>query len=80
MAIYRIVRLYEVPAKNRIEATNRMMEALALHVEGDYHLTDYVRSPDDPHGKGKRISLKPPKGWVTTLLDQLLGRSSTNKS
>ena len=33
MALYTILRIYEVPAENRIQATDRMMEALAFHVE-----------------------------------------------
>jgi hypothetical protein len=52
-----------------------MMEALTLKVERDYHVMDYVKSPADPAGKGKRINLDPPKGWLATFMDQLLGRS-----
>jgi hypothetical protein len=52
MAVYRIIRIYDVPADNQIEATNRMMEAIILHVERDYHVMDYVKTPDDPKGKG----------------------------
>ena len=73
MAIYKIMRIYEVPAGSPIEATNRMMEALVLHVERDYHVTDYVKTPEDPDGKGHRVSLDPPKGWMTLLMEQLLG-------
>jgi hypothetical protein len=74
MPIYKIMRIYEVPGKSQIEATNRMMEALALHVESDYHVTDFVKSAEDPKGKGQRISLKPGKGWGATFLEQVLGR------
>ena len=35
MALYTILRIYEVPAENRIQATDRMMEALAFHVENN---------------------------------------------
>jgi hypothetical protein len=73
MAVYKILRIYTVPAENEIQATERMMEALTLGVEKDFHVTDYVKSPDDARGKGKEISLVPPKGWMTILLDQLLG-------
>ena len=73
MAVYKIMRIYEVPAENQIEATNRMMEALVLHVERDYHVTDYVKTPEDADGKGHRISLDPPKGWMALLREQLLG-------
>jgi hypothetical protein len=75
MPIYKIMRIYEVPAENQAEATDRMMEALALRVEGDYHVTDYVRGPQDAAGKGRRISLNSPKGWMAAFLDQLVGRS-----
>ena len=73
--MYKIIRIYEVPGKDQVEATNRMMEALTLRVERDYHVMDYIKSPDDPAGKGKKVSLEPPKGWMATFLDQLLGRS-----
>jgi hypothetical protein len=43
MAVFRIIRIYEIPATNRIEATDRMLEALELHTEEDYHVTDLVR-------------------------------------
>jgi hypothetical protein len=64
MATYRIIRIYDVPADNQIQATNRMMEAIVLHVERDYHVMDYVKAPDDPKGKGWPVDLTPPKGWA----------------
>jgi hypothetical protein len=45
MALYTILRIYEVPAENRIQATDRMMEALAFHVEKDFHVKDVIREP-----------------------------------
>ena len=89
MATYTIIRVYEVPADNRIEATNRMLEALALGVESDFHVKDIIREPEGkpgsgvealpaarlPAGQGRQVSLKPPKGWGTMFLDQLLGRA-----
>ena len=74
MPIFKIMRIYEVPGDDQIEATNRMMEALMLGVESDWHVTDYIKSPEDPKGKGSRVNLKPPKGWMTLVIDQLLGR------
>ena len=71
MAIYKIMRIYEVPAGSQIEATNRMMEALVLHVERDYHVIDYVKAPEDADGKGRKIDLTPPKGWLSLLLREL---------
>ena len=78
MAIYKIMRIYEVPAGNQIEATNRMMEALVLNVERDYHVTDYVKSPDDPKGKGRPINLTPPKGWLSSMLEELVNQVTGN--
>jgi hypothetical protein len=75
MALYRILRIYEVPGENRIEATNRMMEALVLRVERDYHVADYVKGPQDGPGKGREIRLEPPTGWSTLLCEQLFGTS-----
>jgi hypothetical protein len=75
MTWYRIYRVYEVPGRNRIEATERMMEAIALGVERDYHVNDLVRVVGDPPNKSDKVSLDPPKGWLAAFLDQLLGRS-----
>jgi hypothetical protein len=33
MAVYTIIRIYEIPANSRYEATDRLMEALELHTE-----------------------------------------------
>jgi len=74
MASFKILRIYEVPGKDQVEATNRMMEALTLGVEGDYHVSDYVKPAEDKQAKSQRVSLRPPKGWGATLLEQLLGR------
>ena len=79
MATYTIIRVYQVPADKRLQATDRMLEALTLGVEDDFHVKDVLREPDGKPGSGVRISLKPPKGWGTLLLDQLLGRSEKTK-
>jgi hypothetical protein len=71
--------VYQVPAGNRLEATDRMLEALTLGVEDDFHVKDVLRESDGTPGSGVRISLKPPKGWGSLLLDQLLGLSETTK-
>ena len=60
MALYTIIRIYEVPAENRIEATDRMREALILHVERDFHVRDVIRDPGAKPGEGKKVDLKPP--------------------
>lgn len=75
MAIYKIMRIYEVPAETQIEATNRMLEAIVLHTERDYHAIDYVKAPADPDGKGHKVDLKLPTGWLTLLGEQLFGKS-----
>jgi hypothetical protein len=75
MALYTIIRVYEVPADNQIEATDRMMEALALHMERDFHVKDIIRTPDAKPGQGKQVSLQPPAGWLTLLKRQLTGKS-----
>jgi hypothetical protein len=71
MAVYLIMRLYKVPAKNQVEATNRMAEAIRLRVENDYHIKDIVKSPGDERGKGKVVNLKPARGWRELLKKQL---------
>jgi hypothetical protein len=74
MARYRILRIYEVPADNRYQATNRMMEAIVLGTEKDYHVKDIVRlcEKDAPFSK---VELRPPGGWWDILMSQLFGRT-----
>jgi hypothetical protein len=73
-ALYTIIRIYEVPAENRIQATDRMIEALALRVEGDFHIKDIIRDPDAKPGQGTKVTLKPPDGWLSLIRKQLLGK------
>lgn len=75
MAIYTIIRIFEVPADKQIEATDRMMEALALHKEMFFHKKDIIRAPDAKPGQGKQVSLEPPAGWLSILKRQLTGKS-----
>ena len=74
MAVYTIIRVYEVPAENQQQATDRMMEALAFHVERDFHVKDVIRAPGAKPGQGKQVDLKPPEGWLTLALRQLRGK------
>jgi hypothetical protein len=74
MAVYTIIRVYEVPADTQQQATDRMMEALAFHAEGDFHKKDIVRQPGSTPGQGKQVELKPPAGWLTLALRQLTGQ------
>ena len=73
MALYTIIRVYEVPADNQQQATDRMIEALALHVERDYHVKDVIRQPGAKPGQGKPVVLKPPVGWLSLIVRQLSG-------
>jgi hypothetical protein len=74
MAVYTIIRVYEVPAENQQQATDRMMEALALHVERDFHKKDIIRNPGSKPGQGKKVDLKPPAGWLSLIARQLAGK------
>ena len=74
MAVYTIIRVYEVPAENQQQATDRMMEALAFHVERDFHVKDVIRAPGATPGQGKQVDLKPPAGWLSLLARQLAGK------
>ena len=71
MGLYTVIRIYEVPGEDRIQATERMLEALASGVERDFHVKDYIRSPEDKPGKGKPVDLRPAAGWFTLLKEQL---------
>jgi hypothetical protein len=76
MALYTIIRVYEVPGKTQIEATNRMMGALTLGVERDFHVKDIIREPEAKPGTGTNVWLVPPKGWYRLFIDQLLGSNT----
>ena len=71
MAVYTIIRIYEVPADSQQQATDRMLEALVLRVERDYHIKDIIRAPGDKPGQGKAVDLRPATGWLTLLKEQL---------
>ena len=75
MAKYTFIRIYEVPADSEYQATDRMMEALVLGVEKDFHVKDIIREPNAKPGQGKAVDLKPPAGWMTLLKKQLIGKS-----
>ena len=70
MAVYTIIRVYEVPAETRVQATDRMLEAIVLHAEKDYHKKDIIRDPGSKPSEGKPIDLRP-SGWLAAIRDQL---------
>jgi len=74
MALYTIIRVYEVPAETKQQATDRMLEAIVLHVEKDFHVKDIIREPGAKPGQGKPVSLVPPAGWLTLMIRQLTGK------
>jgi hypothetical protein len=74
MALYTIIRIFEVPAASQQQATDRMLEALVLHVERDFHVKDIIREPGAKPGQGKQVQLTPPAGWLTLLVRQLTGK------
>jgi hypothetical protein len=74
MATFTIIRVYEVPADTQQQATDRMIEALALHVERDFHVKDVIREPGAKPGQGKPVDLKPPAGWLSLVLQQIRGK------
>ncbi len=58
MAVYTIIRIYQVPAKSQQQATDRMAEALALNTEKDYHVKDIVRGPRGKSKQGKTVDFR----------------------
>ena len=77
MAVYTIIRIYEVPAETQQQATDRMLEALVLHVEKDFHVKDIIREKVEKGakpGKWSAVKLAPPAGWLTLALRQLIGK------
>jgi hypothetical protein len=80
MAAYTIIRIYEIPADNQYQATDRMAEAVALHVEQQFHVKDIIREPGAKPGQGKQVDLRPPAGWLTLLKKQLSGNKVRSPS
>ena len=74
MAVYTIIRVYEVPAETKQQATDRMLEALVLHVERDFHVKDIIRDPGAKPGQGKEVKLTPSPGWLSLIVEQLTGK------
>ena len=70
MAIYTIIRVYEIPAETRVQATDRMLESIVLHTEKDYHKKDIIRDPGSRPGEGKPVDLRP-TGWLAAIREQL---------
>ena len=70
---YKIIRIYDIPAENEYQATNRMLEALALHVEKNFHVIDIIREPGAKSGEGDVVDLTPPPGWKTLFRQQRTG-------
>jgi hypothetical protein len=77
MAVFTIMRIYEIPATDRIEATNLMLEALELGVEKDFHARDIVKKTDDDTSHYKPVDLtvpaRKPAKMVTIFKRQLSG-------
>ncbi len=70
MAVYTIIRIYEVPAETKQQAADRMIEALVLHTEKDFHVKDIIREPGAKPGQGKAVDLRA-TGWLVSIMDQL---------
>ncbi len=71
MAVYTIIRIYEVPAESAQQAADRMIEAMVLHTEKDYHIKDLIREPGAKPGQSKIVALWAASGWFTLLKKQL---------
>jgi hypothetical protein len=76
MAVFTIMRIYEIPADTRIAATERMLEALEFHTEKDYHVTDIVRNKDDMSADRhwKPVALPHAPNMVTIFKRQMTGK------
>ena len=66
MALY--IMKYGVPAGNRIQVTDRLMEAIAFNVEKDFHVKVTIREPKAKPEQGQ------PAGWLTLIMRQLTGK------
>jgi hypothetical protein len=59
------------------DATDRMAEAIVLHVERYFHVKDIVREPGAKPGQGKQVQLRPGASWLALALEQLLSARSS---
>jgi hypothetical protein len=80
MGNWTIIRVYEIPAESQIEATDRMLEAILVGVEKDYHVKDIIRAPEAKPGAGVKVNLEPPRGFMALLRGQLLGSQDTKQT
>ncbi|GDY33993.1 hypothetical protein [Gandjariella thermophila] len=72
--LYKLIRIYEVPADSLVEATDHFREALELHVEKDFLVHDRWKPPGQSSASTKRPA--PRAGmpwWLRVLRQQLLG-------
>jgi hypothetical protein len=69
MATYTIIRIYEIPAETQQQATDRMLEALLMHVEKDFHVKDIIRDRPRPNSR-----------VTSRQIDQRSGSASTPAS
>ncbi len=69
MAVYTIIRVFEVPAETKQQAADRMIEAMILHTEKDYHVRDLIREPGAKHGKV--VDLYSASGWLELVKKQI---------
>ena len=76
--LYTIIRVYEVPADTKQQATDRMFEAILSHDENVFHVKDILREPGDEPGQGKEVDLRPAR-WLAWMREQLAlaGKRST---
>jgi hypothetical protein len=47
MPVYTIFRKYQIEAKNVSDATKKLLEAVELKKDEDYHISDSVREADE---------------------------------
>jgi hypothetical protein len=80
MAVWTIIRVYEVSAQSQIEATDRMLEAILVGREKYYHVKDIIRAPEAKPGAGVLVSLEPPRGFMALLREQLLGSRDSKQT
>jgi hypothetical protein len=68
MPVYTIFRKYQIEAKNVSDATKKLLEAVELKKDEDYHISDSVREADEQPNNGQLTA------WASAAKKQLFGK------
>jgi hypothetical protein len=74
MALFTIMHIYEVPARNLYEAEDEFMEARGTKQEKVFLVKTIIRESGAKAGKETVIDHRPPAKWGTIFKRQITGK------